>query len=116
MDSAAASGLSEFIFPFGKHKGASLKDMDLLYLAWAIGYKRSGMKFAPNPDYCVSDSHPLAYEYARTWRGAAGRAARRRCVSATPSCARRAGCAVKIRDGNRHVILLFKWFVSWSAV
>ena len=67
MDSAAASGLSEFIFPFGKHKGASLKDMDLLYLAWAIGYKRSGMKFAPNPDYCVSDSHPLAYEKIRTY-------------------------------------------------
>ena len=70
LDSAAAG---EFILPFGKHKGSQLKDVDLSYLAWAIGYKRSGMKFAPNPDYGVSDNHPLAYErFARIWRGGAG--------------------------------------------
>ena len=44
---------------------------------------------APNPDYCVSDSHPLAYEKIRTymaWRCWAS--ARRLCVFTTPSCAR----------------------------
>ena len=64
LDSAAAG---EFILTFGKHKGSQLKDVELSYLAWAIGYKRSGMKFAPNPDYCVSDNHPLAYEKIRTY-------------------------------------------------
>ena len=64
LNSAAAG---EFILPFGKHKGSQLKDVELSYLAWAIGYKRSCMKFAPNPDYGVSDNHPLAYEKIRTY-------------------------------------------------
>ena len=70
LDSASTG---EFILSFGKHKGSQLKDVELSYLAWAIGYKRIGMKFAPNPDYGVSDNHPLAYErFARIWRGGAG--------------------------------------------
>ena len=93
QESAAAS---DFILTFGKHKGARLRDVDLSCLTCAIGYKRSAMKFTPNPDYGVSDNHPLAYTrikayLAEFWHGAAGPAARRLLDSETLSCAHRAG-------------------------
>ena len=34
----------------------------------------------------------------------------------TPSCAHRAGCAVKIRDENRRVILLFERFMRGRVI
>ena len=62
---------SDFVLPFGKHKGSTLQDVDLGYLTWAIGYKRAGMTFTPRPECGIMESHPQAYTRIKsylTWR------------------------------------------------
>ena len=50
-----------FVLSFGKHKGKSLADVDMAYLAWAVGFKRNGLKFMPDSVCGVRDRHENAY-------------------------------------------------------
>ena len=43
------------------NEGARLRNVDVSYLAWALRYERNGIMFMPNPNYCVSNNHPLTY-------------------------------------------------------
>ncbi len=72
----ASETAGDCTIPFGKHRGIPIRSVDLSYLVWMLGFKRSGQKFSriargQTGNDWVRDNHPTVLSEVQkymTWR------------------------------------------------